>query len=123
MFNRLSSFLENNNIICPEQFGFRKSHSTIHPLTLFINQIAENLNKKEHSIAIFCDLKKAFDTVDFKILLTKLHNIGVRGTELLWFQDYLCNRKQFVSINGSNSYLSKILFGVPQGSILGPILF
>ena len=123
MFNRLSSFLETNNIICPEQFGFRKSHSTTHPLTLFINQIAEHLNKKEHSIAIFCDLKKAFDTVDFKILLTKLHNIGVRGTELLWFQDYLCNRKQFVSINGTNSYLLQILFGVPQGSILGPILF
>ena len=98
MLNRLSTFLENNNILCPEQFGFRKSHSTIHPLTLFINQISESLNKKEHAIAIFCDLKKAFDTVDFEILLTKLHNIGVRGTELLWFQDYLCNRKQYVSI-------------------------
>ena len=123
MLNRLSTFLENNNILCPEQFGFRKSHSTIHPLTLFINQISESLNKKEHAIAIFCDLKKAFDTVDFEILLTKLHNIGARGTELLWFQDYLCNRKQYVSINGANSYLRKILFGVPQGSILGPLLF
>ena len=123
MLNRLSTFLENNNILCPEQFGFRKSHSTIHPLTLFINQISESLNKKEHAIAIFCDLKKAFDTVDFEILLIKLHNIGVRGTELLWFQDYLCNRKQYVSINGANSYLRKILFGVPQGSILGPLLF
>ena len=73
MFNRLSTFLENNNILCPEQFGFRKLHSTIHSLTLFINQISKCLNKKEHAIAIFCDLKKAFDMVDFEILLKKLH--------------------------------------------------
>ena len=123
MFNRLSLFLENNNLLSPQQFGFRKSHSTIHPLTLFINQISNALNDKNHAIAIFCDIKKAFDTVQHSILLKKLFNIGIRGTELLWFQDYLCSRKQFVNINGVNSYLMKIICGVPQGSILGPILF
>ena len=73
--------------------------------------------------AIFCDLKKAFDTVNHSILIKKLFNMGIRGTELLWFQSYLCNRKQFVTINNINSVIMNILLGVPQGSILGPILF
>ena len=123
MYNRLSTYLENNNLLSPQQFGFRKAHSTVHPLSLFINQISDALNKKNHAIAIFCDLKKAFDTVDHSILIKKLFNMGIRGTELLWFQSYLCNRKQFVSINNVNSIIMNILLGVPQGSILGPILF
>ena len=123
MYNRLSIYLENNNLLAPQQFGFRKAHSTVHPLSLFINQISDALNKKNHAIAIFCDLKKAFDTVNHSILLKKLYNMGIRGTELLWFQSYLCNRKQFVTINNINSIIMNILLGVPQGSILGPILF
>ena len=58
MYNRLSTYLENNNLLSPQQFGFRKAHSTVHPLSLFINQISDALNKKNHAIAIFCDLKK-----------------------------------------------------------------
>ena len=112
MFNRLSNFLEDNNLLSPQQFGFRKSHSTVHPLTLFVNQISNALNNKNHAIAIFCDIKKAFDTVNHSILLKKLFNMGIRGTELLWFQDYLCNRKQFVHINGVNRYLMNIICGV-----------
>ena len=123
MYNRLSTYLKNNNLLSPQQFGFRKAHSTVHPLSLFINQISDALNKKNHAIAIFCDLKKAFDTVNHSILIKKLFNMGIRGTELLWFQSYLCNRKQFVSINNVNSVIMNILLGVPQGSILGPILF
>ena len=88
-----------------------------------MNQVTAALNKKQHTIAIFCDIKKAFDTVDHKILLKKLSNIGVRGIELKWFQSYLSNRKQFVNISSSNSCLLEILLGVPQGSILGPLLF
>ena len=71
MYNRLSTYLENNNLLSPQQFGFRKAHSTVHPLSLFINQISDALNKKNHAIAIFCDLKKAFDTVNHSILIKK----------------------------------------------------
>ena len=120
---RLTCFLDVNNLISNSQYGFRKKHSTLHPLIHFQNFISSALDRKEHAVAIFCDLRKAFDTVDHKILLSKLQRMGVRGAELLWFQNYLTNRKQIVTINGSNSLLLSILIGVPQGSILGPLLF
>ena len=89
----------------------------------FSKQIKNALNKKKHSIAIFCDLKKAFDTCDHNILLSKLKKYGVEGMELDWFQSYLSNRKQFVSVGNRSSSLLEISLGVPQGSILGPLLF
>jgi hypothetical protein len=88
-----------------------------------MNFISNAFNKKEHALAIFCDLRKAFDTVDHSILLKKLHKLGIRGNELRWFENYLLDRKQFVNINGVSSDLLCILLGVPQGSILGPLLF
>jgi hypothetical protein len=88
-----------------------------------MNKITDNLNKKHHTLAIFCDLRKAFDTVDHHILLKKLAKLGVRGRELEWFNSYLSQRQQFVVINGHSSSLIHILLGVPQGSILGPLLF
>ena len=121
--NRLIIFLEDHNILSDNQFGFRKGHSTIHPLMLFMNNLTSALNKKQFSIAIFCDLRKAFDTVNHCILLDKLKNLGVRGVELLWFKNYLSDRMQFVSIDDVNSTLMEIILGVPQGSILGPLLF
>jgi Reverse transcriptase (RNA-dependent DNA polymerase) len=95
----------------------------VHPLTLFTNSVAQSLNKKEHSIAIFCDLKKAFDTVDHKILLKKLSKIGVSNAALKWFESYLSDRYQYVCVGSSASRLLQIKIGVPQGSILGPLLF
>jgi hypothetical protein len=88
-----------------------------------MNSISQAINAKKHTIAIFCDLRKAFDTVDHSILLKKMYKMGIRDTELAWFKDYLSNRKQFVFIDGNSSSLLDILLGVPQGSILGPLLF
>jgi hypothetical protein len=88
-----------------------------------MNFETEALNNKETAIAIFCDLRKAFDTVNHSILLCKLHKIGIRGVALEWFKNYLSGCKQFVSLNDKCSTLLEILLGVPQGSILGPILF
>jgi hypothetical protein len=121
--NRLTSFLNLNNLITENQFGFRKNHSTVHPMMKFTNFISSALDKKEHAIALFCDLRKAFDTVDHAILLKKLKKLGIRGSAHLWFADYLTNRKQFVIINGKCSSLLNIFLGIPQGSILGPLLF
>jgi retron-type reverse transcriptase len=92
-------------------------------MSLLLNKVTQALNDKKHSIIIFCDLKKAFDTCNHAILLNKLHKLGIQGTELLWFKSYLSERQQFVSINDHNSLMMCILTGVPQGSILGPLLF
>jgi hypothetical protein len=121
--NRLTFYLDLNNLINNNQFGFRKNHSTVHPMVQFTNFISDALNRKEHAIALFCDLRKAFDTVDHVILLKKLKKLGIKGSAHLWFSDYLKNRHQFVHLNGKNSSLLSILLGVPQGSILGPLLF
>jgi hypothetical protein len=120
---RLTSFLESNNILSPSQYGFRKNHSTLHPMVHLMNFASESLNKKETAIAIFCNLRKAFDTVNHSVLFRKLHMIGIRGVELEWFKNNLSDCKQFVFLDGKSSSLLEILLGVPQGSILGPILF
>jgi len=98
--NRLISFLDTNNLFSCNQFGFRKNHSTLHPMVQFTNFISNELNEKEHAIAIFCDLCKAFDTVDHKILVKKLQKLGIKGSALLWFKDYLQIRNQFVLLIG-----------------------
>ena len=120
---RLLKFFENNNILSKWQFGFRSGHSTSHPMVHFLNKISESLNKKKHTIGIFCDLKKAFDTCDHNILFLKLKKYGIDGVELDWFKSYLTGRKQFVSVKNKSSSLLDISLGVPQGSILGPLLF
>ena len=121
--SRLLSFLDTNGILSKWQFGFRSGHSTVHPMVHFLNKIGDSLNNNKHSIAIFCDLKKAFDTCNHDILLLKLRKYGLSDTELNWFKSYLTDRKQFVTVNQKSSPLLDILLGVPQGSILGPLLF
>ena len=122
---QLMGFLNTHDIIYKHQYGFRPKHNTSHPVLHLSEKIykALNQNPSATTITIFIDLKKAFDTVDHDILLEKLKRYGVRETANLWFQNYLSDREQFVSINGIESEKVKILCGVPQGSVLGPLLF
>ena len=123
VYNRLYKFLTDNNLLNPNQFGFRKGYSTEYAIIQSCDKIINTLANKEHIIGIFLDLSKAFDTIDHQILIHKLSKLGVRGIILSWFENYLSNRKQYVSFNSHNSSRSNISCGVPQGSILGPLLF
>ena len=124
MYSRLYiAFINIFNCLCELQFGFRANHSTSHALVSITEKIREALDTGHFACGIFIDLQKAFDTVDHDILVSKLEYYGVRGIAKNWFSSYLQNRKQFVTINGYKSSLSAINFGVPQGSVLGPLLF
>ena len=124
IFNkRLMSFIENHHVLTDGQYGFRSNHSTSLALTEFVEKVTSAIDKQESTIGVFIDLKKAFDTVDHKILLSKLQCYGIRGLALDWIKSYLANRGQYVCYNNSNSELKNIKCGVPQGSILGPVLF
>ena len=116
-------FFFNHNIFSDFQFGFREKHSTIHAILTFIHKAATAIDNHYHTIGIFLDLSKAFDTITHNILLQKLFHYGVRGKALEWFRDYLSNRKQFVLLNGEQSSMQNLECGVPQGSLLGPLLF
>jgi Reverse transcriptase (RNA-dependent DNA polymerase) len=120
---RLNNYLNVNKLISPCQFGFRSKHSTVHPMLKLVNSASSALNNKKYFLTIFCDLRKAFDTCNLDILLKKLRKLGIQGRELLWFKNYLSNRQQFVCIDDIYSDLLYITIGVPQGSILGPLLF
>ncbi len=123
--NKVIKFLESTRQFYEHQYGFRPRHSTIHPVINLLKQIAQENDKpsKKFTMCVFLDLSKAFDTISHKILLSKLENMGIRGLVNKWFESYLSNRKQYVSLNGESSPLVDICCGVPQGSILGPILF
>ena len=123
MYKRLYAFLDYNNIIYDLQFGFRQQYSTSHALINITENIRKALDDGNIGCGVFVDLQKAFDTVDHQILLAKLNHYGIHGVSNDWFKSYLSNRNQYVSINGYESGLAAINCGVPQGSVLGPLLF
>ena len=126
---QVTGFTDVCEIFYKHQYGFRARHSVIHPLLHFSENILNSLNEGKINLTFFIDLKKAFDTVNYEILLAKLENYGIRNNELLWFRNYLTNRQQYVhisNISGSSNVKSCMLnceCGIPQGSCLGPLLF
>lgn len=123
MANQLVDHLKTNNILYRSQYAYRQNHNTELAAAEFIDKVVNDLDNKASPLAIYIDLSKAFDTINHTILLDKLEHYGIRNGALDLFRSYLHNRRQYVAYNNSTSNMVDISIGVPQGSILGPILF
>ena len=123
MYERVYRFLDTCKILYPLQFGFREKHSTLHAIIGMTDTTREAIDNGMFGCGVFIDLQLAFDTASQFILLKKLEHYGIKGLELSWFSSYLLKRKRFVSVNDSTSDHPEVSFGVPQGSVLSPLLF
>ena len=123
MYNRLIEYINENKLLYKYQFGFPKGKSTDMAALTLVDKISEALNNRDYAIGVFLDFSKEFDPVDHDILLKKLEKYGIQGAALDWFTNYLSNRLQYVTYNGAKSQREIIKCCVPQGSILGPLLF
>ena len=121
--SRLTSFLEASNLLHPYQFGFREKRNTTTALISITDKILQAFNNKKSLIGLFIDFRKAFDCVNHQILLKKLHKYGIRGIAANWIQSYLSDRRQYTTFHQTDSDQRQLTYGVPQGSILGPLLF
>ena len=117
------SFVDSHSILNNGKYGFRNGHSTSSAIIELLEELTNGIEKSKSTIGVFIDLKKAFDTVDHDILIKKLEFYGIRGIANDWIFSYLSNRFQHVLINYCCSSNLKITCGIPQGSIIGPILF
>ena len=122
IFKRLIDFIDKHKLLIKNQFGFRRGHTATSILEL-INKINHAIDNKEYALTIFIDLTKAFDVIDHFILKRKMYHYGRRGTTFKRLSSHLTNRQQLTIINGAESKIETINSGVPQGSILGPLLF
>ena len=120
---RLMTFLNKHNLLTNSQFGFRKGHNTSHAINHLNEQVIKNLEKKKVCAILFIDLKAAFDTIDHKLLIEKLDHYGIRDNILSLLTSYLFKRKQYIKSGDIESSILLVLCGVPQGSVLGPLLF
>ena len=123
IYKRLLDYLNKHDILSKNQFGFRSMTPTSMALLKLVDDLSRVLDDGGYAVGIFIDLAKVFDTANHKILLKKLHYYGIRGTALAWFESYLSNRQQYVKIGIEKSNPALVKCGVPQGSILGPMLF
>ena len=123
MYKRLLNYLSRISVLSDHQYGLRKNLSTNFALIDLIDRITSAIDNKEFVVRAFLDLSKAFDTVNHNLLLQKLEFYGIRGIALDWFKNYITSRYQCVRYNNELSYKKEITCGVPQGSVLGPLLF
>ena len=123
IYTRIYNFALSQKIIDPNQFGFRKNHSTSHAVNHSVKIIEDRLRDRKHVFGIFIDLSKAFDTIDHNTLLAKLNGYGIRGNAQNLIKSYLSSRIQYTAVLGERSESLSVKFGVPQGSVLGPLLF
>ena len=123
MYSRLLLFVNEHKLLYAYQFGFRALHAPNLAMVILVDKISKALEEGECVLGLFLDFSKAFDTVNHAILFEKLEFYGITGTALQWFKSYLTGRKQYVEYNNTLSDKETITCGVPQGSILGPLLF
>ena len=123
IYNRTQSFLEKHSITLPAQYGFRSVYSTSHAMIDILTSTLDNINVNKNTALLLLDLKKAFDTVNHDILLNEINHYGIRGNANNLFASFLANRKRYVFLNHTQSNYRYIKCSVPQGSVLGPMLF